>query len=85
MTGGRTIAAQYGSSSGDKQQYFGRVDPFVMFAVVPILLLAVLFFWSGIGILGVVLIAIGLLIIVFDSWANRPVKKSPPPRSRDDY
>lgn len=84
MTGGRTIAAQYGSSSGQKQQYFGRVDPFVLFAVVPILLLSVLFFWSGIGVLGVVLIAIALLIVVFDSWANRPVKKSQP-RPRDDY
>lgn len=83
MTGGRTIAAQYGSSSGDKQQYFGRVDPFVMFAVVPILLLAVLFFWSDIAVLGVILIAISLLIVVFDSWANRPVKKSQS-RSRDD-
>ena len=84
-TGGRTIAAQYGSSSGDKQQYFGRVDPFVMFAVVPILLLSVLFFWSGIGVLGVVLIALALLIIVFDSWANRPVKKSRQRTHDEDY
>ncbi len=35
---GGAIAAQYGSSTGQKQQYFGKVDPFVMFAVVPLVL-----------------------------------------------
>jgi hypothetical protein len=83
---GRAIAAQYGSSTGgQKQQYFGRVDPFCLFAVVPILIVAGLFFWSDIAFLGVSLTILAILIVVFDSWANRPVKKGAPPRRRDDY
>ena len=85
-TGGRTIAAQYGSSTdGQKQRYFGRVDPFCLFAVVPILIIAGLFFWSDIAVLGVSLTILAVLIVVFDSWANRPVRKSAPSRGRDDY
>ncbi|MFI7672360.1 hypothetical protein [Actinophytocola sp. NPDC049390] len=85
--GGRTIAAQYGSSTGgQKRQYFGRVDPFCLFAVVPILVIAGLFFWSDIAFLGVILVVIAILIVVFDSWANRPLKRSSaPPRRRDEY
>jgi hypothetical protein len=81
---GGAIAAQYGSSSGQKQQYFGRVDPFVMFAVVPIVMMAILFIWSDIAILGVVLIILALMVVAIDSWANRPVKKAAA-RDRDDY
>jgi hypothetical protein len=77
-TGGGTIAGQYGSSTGQKQQMFGRVDPFVIFAVLPLLVVAGLFFWSGIAIAGVLLIVLCLLVVVIDSWANRPVKKSRP-------
>ena len=80
---GGAIAAQYGSSTGQTQQYFGKVDPFVMFAVVPLVLIAVLFIWSDIAILGVVLIILALLIVGVDSWANRPAKKAT--RDRDDY
>nr|AXL05783.1 hypothetical protein [uncultured bacterium] len=80
---GRTIAGQYGSSPGQKQQMFGRVDPFCLFAVLPMLTIAGFFIWGGIAIVGVVLIFLAILIVVIDSWANRPVKK-PAPRYRDD-
>ena len=63
---------------------FGRVDPFCLFAVVPMLIVAGLFIWSDITIIGVVLIILTLLVVVVDSWANRPIKKTAP-RSRDDY
>ncbi|MBB4909506.1 hypothetical protein [Actinophytocola algeriensis] len=83
---GGAIAAQYGSSTGQKQQYFGRIDPFVMFAVVPLVLMAGLFIWSDIAILGVVLIILALLVVAIDSWANRPVKKAAArDRDSDDY
>lgn len=82
---GGAIAAQYGSSTGQKQQYFGRVDPFVMFAVIPLVLIAVLFIWSDIAILGVVLIVLALLIVGGDSWANRPVTKAAARDRDDDY
>jgi len=68
---------------GQRQQYFGRVDPFCLFAVVPLLILAALFMWGGIAILGIVLIILSILVIVFDSWTNRPIKKSGP-QGRDN-
>jgi hypothetical protein len=46
--------------------------------VVPLLILAALFMWGGIAILGIVLIILSILVIVFDSWTNRPIKKSGP-------
>jgi hypothetical protein len=55
---------------------FGRVDPFCLFAVVPMLIMAGLFIFGGIAIVGVVLIVLALLVVVFDSWTNRPIKKS---------
>jgi hypothetical protein len=51
--------------------------------VVPLLVLAVLFMWGGIAILGIVLIILSILVIVFDSWTNRPIKKSAP-QGRDN-
>lgn len=54
-----------------------------MFAVVPLLIVAVAFIWSGIAILGVPLVVLSLLIVVVDSWANRPVRKTRD--HREDY
>lgn len=84
MKGGKDIAGQYGSSSGQKQQLFGRVDPFCMFAVLPMLIMAGFFVWAGIAIVGVPLVFVALLIVGVDSWANRPIRRSAP-RYRDDY
>jgi hypothetical protein len=64
---------------------FGRVDAFCMFAVLPMLLLAGLFLWSGIASLGVVLIVLAILVVLFDSWTNRPIRKSEPRYRDDDY
>lgn len=76
------IAGQYGDSP-EKQQYFGRVDPFCLFAVVPMLLVAGLFVWADVAIAGVILVILALLIVLIDSWANRPAKKNAP-RYRDN-
>lgn len=35
--------------------------------------------WGDIAIAGVVLIILTLLIVLVDSWTNRPIKKSAPP------
>jgi hypothetical protein len=61
---------------------FGRVDPFCAFAVLPLLIVAGIFMVSGIAVVGVGTIVLALLIVVFDSWTNRPVKAEP--RYRDD-
>jgi hypothetical protein len=47
-----------------------------MFAVVPMLIVAGLLIWGGIAIVGVPLIFFALLIVVIDSWANRPTRGS---------
>jgi len=62
---------------------FGRVDPFCLVAVVPMLIVAALFIWGDLAGLGVVIIVLALLVVVFDSWTNRPIKKSAP-RYRED-
>lgn len=77
------IAGQYGKSPGQKPQYFGRVDPFCLFAVVPMLIIAALFVWADVAIAAVVLVILAILIVVVDSWSNRPIKKSEP-RYRDN-
>ena len=61
---------------------FGRIDPFCAFAVVPMLIVAGVFIVSGIAVVGVGVIVLALLVVVFDSWTNRPVKSEP--RYRDD-
>jgi hypothetical protein len=78
---GGKIAGQYGSSTGQKQQAFGRVDPFCLVAVLPMLIIAGLFIWGGIAILGVVVLLLSLLVVLIDSWTNRPLSK-PAPRYR---
>lgn len=55
---------------------FGRIDPFVLFAVLPLLVIAALFILGGIAILGVVLILLAGLVVAGDSWANRPGRQS---------
>ncbi len=84
MTGGRTITGQYGGPTARKQQVFGRIDPFCLFAVLPMLLIAGLVIWGGIVLLGAVLIVITIAIVMVDAWANRPVNE-PATRHREDY
>ncbi|HEY7597800.1 MAG TPA: hypothetical protein VH969_31970 [Actinophytocola sp.] len=72
------------SATGQKQQMFGRPDPFCLFAVLPMLIIAGLVFWGGIVILGVVLILLTALIVAVDSWINRP-SGTPAPRYREGY
>ncbi|NBH10860.1 hypothetical protein, partial [Amycolatopsis sp. SID8362] len=67
------------SREGPSRRKFGRIDPYCLMAVLPVLLVA--------GILGsLVNIMLGLgcavfagLILLFDSWANRPGPLPPEP------
>ena len=63
------MATQYRGSTQQKQRYFGKVDPFCMFAVVPMLIAAGFFVWSGHRTAGVLLTVFAILIVVVDSWA----------------
>jgi hypothetical protein len=69
---------------GPPRPKFGRIDPFCLMAVLPVLLVA--------GIIGsLVNVALGLgcavfagLIVLFDSWANRPSRaREPEPERRE--
>lgn len=81
-----TIAGQYGQYGGSpapKQQPFGRIDPFVLFAVLPMMIIAAISFWGGIPLLGIVVVLLAILVVAGDSWANRPSgKRASAPRYR---
>ncbi|WP_318306938.1 hypothetical protein [Amycolatopsis solani] len=70
------------SREGPPRRKFGRIDPYCLMAVLPVLLVA--------GILGsLVNVLLGLgcavfagLILLFDSWANRPGPLPPEPDPR---
>ncbi|WP_433261952.1 hypothetical protein ACQPZF_28200 [Actinosynnema sp. CS-041913] len=80
------MAGQYGRSSGQRRPAFGRVDPFCLFAVLPMLLLAGLMFWGGLVLVGVVVIVVAVLVVLVDSWSNRPMKDfTPEYDDEDDY
>ncbi|MGX7828399.1 hypothetical protein ACTG9Q_25245 [Actinokineospora sp. 24-640] len=51
---------------------FGRIDLFCLFAVVPMTLAAVIMIVGGLLPVALVLIFLALLVLVFDSWVNRP-------------
>ncbi|MGH3880271.1 MAG: hypothetical protein ACRDSK_24885 [Actinophytocola sp.] len=46
--------------------------------MLPTLVIAALFIWGDIPLLGVVLILLSLLVVVFDAWSNRPTGTSAP-------
>jgi hypothetical protein len=40
------------------------------------LIVAGFFIWGGIAIVGIALIVLSILVVVIDSWANRPVRNT---------
>ncbi|WP_410572986.1 hypothetical protein [Amycolatopsis sp. cmx-4-61] len=57
---------------GTSRRKFGRIDPFCLMAVLPVLLVAgILGALVHIG-LGIGFAVFAVLILVFDSWVNRP-------------
>jgi hypothetical protein len=78
-----------GSSPG-RPKRFGRIDPFCWIPVVSLLTIAALMVVSGAAPFGVGLVAFALLLLLFDSWVNRPdprparVPAADPNRVRDE-
>lgn len=60
---------------------FGRPDPFCLFAVVPAFLVAVLMLVLDLWVLASAGFAFAALILLFDSWVNRP-EPAPEPKRR---
>ena len=70
------------ASSGG-QRHFGRVDPFCLFMVLPLVLIAGILIWGGLAWVGVVVIVCAVIVLVVDSWTNRPLPFDLP--EDDDY
>lgn len=51
---------------------FGRIDPFCWAAVGPLLLVALFLLLIQVWSVGLVVVGIVVLVLVFDSWSNRP-------------
>jgi hypothetical protein len=64
---------------GRARPKFGRIDPFCMMAVLPVLFVAALIATTVSVPLGLVGVLVAGLIVLFDSWANRPAAAPPPP------
>ena len=64
---------------GPSRPKFGRIDPFCLMAVLPVLLVAGIIGSLVNLILGLGFGAFAGLIVLFDSWANRPLREPPPP------
>ncbi|WP_367128028.1 hypothetical protein [Saccharothrix sp. HUAS TT1] len=69
------------ASSGGRR-HFGRVDPFCLFMVLPLVLIAGILIWGGLAWVGVVVIVIAGIVVLVDSWTNRPLPFDVP---EDDY
>ncbi|CAM02543.1 hypothetical protein A8924_3661 [Saccharopolyspora erythraea NRRL 2338] len=51
---------------------FGRIDPFCWVLVAPMLLVGGVAILLGVLQIGIGLVGIAALVLVFDSWVNRP-------------
>ncbi|MEV7551877.1 hypothetical protein AB0N89_19820 [Amycolatopsis sp. NPDC089917] len=65
------------SSENNGRKAFGRPDPFCLFAVVPAFLAGILMSALGVWSLAGAGFAIAGLVLIFDSWVNRPVRRFP--------
>ncbi|MFE6612083.1 hypothetical protein [Amycolatopsis sp. NPDC057786] len=59
-------------SSDGRRPVFGRLDPFCLLAAVPAVLVGALMATQGLWPLGLGCVAFAGLVLLFDSWANRP-------------
>ncbi|GAB2732146.1 hypothetical protein GCM10027174_00770 [Salinifilum aidingensis] len=59
---------------------FGRIDPFCWLAAVPGVIIAIVLAMLGTWVLGFVALVMVALLLLFDSWANRPFPEERPSR-----
>jgi hypothetical protein len=55
-----------------KRRKFGRIDPFCLFAVVPMVAVGVALVFSDVPILAPVMFLLAGLVVLLDSWLHRP-------------
>ena len=57
---------------GTKRRNFGRIDPFCLFAVVPMVAVGVALVFSDVQFLAPIMILLAGLVVLLDSWLHRP-------------
>ncbi|WP_410651301.1 hypothetical protein [Amycolatopsis sp. cmx-4-54] len=65
------------SPSDGRRPFFGRLDPFCLLAVVPAVLVGLLMATQGLWPLALACVVFSGLVLLFDSWANRPEPSTP--------
>lgn len=70
-------------ASSGRRRHLGRVDPFILFTVLPLLLIAGVMVWGGLAWVGVVVVVFAALLVLVDAWTNRPLPFDVP--DEDDY
>ncbi len=72
-------------ASTGRRRRLGRVDPFILFTVLPLLLIAGVLIWGNLAWGGVVVIVFAALLVLLDSWTNRPLPFDVPDDGDYDY
>jgi hypothetical protein len=57
---------------GSKRRNFGRIDPFCLFAAVPLAVVGVSLVFSDVPWLAPILLLFAALVVLLDSWLHRP-------------
>lgn len=57
---------------GSKPRRFGRIDPFCLFAVVPMVAVGVALVFSDVQFLAPIMLLLAGAVVVLDSWLHRP-------------
>ncbi|ONI90014.1 hypothetical protein ALI22I_13985 [Saccharothrix sp. ALI-22-I] len=61
------------------------MDPFCLFMVLPLVLIAGVLVWGGLAWVGVLVIVVAGIVVLIDSWTNRPLPFDVPDDDYDDY
>ena len=57
---------------GSKRRNFGRIDPFCLFAAVPLAVVGIALVFSDVPWLAPILLLLAALVVLLDSWLHRP-------------
>ena len=67
---------------GSKRRNFGRIDPFCLFAAVPLAVVGVALVFSDVPWLAPILLLFAALVVLLDSWLHRPGRLIDPRAAR---
>jgi hypothetical protein len=68
---------------GSKRRNFGRIDPFCLFAAVPLAVVGIALVFSDVPWLAPILLLLAALVVLLDSWLHRPGRLIDPRVAKD--